>query len=134
MIIVQVKSPSTAQCTVNDTTAIDNGLGIHIDTINHEFDKLRIDAKLIVAIGSGHHRRVEGNDMVERLHHNLARWQSNGLAIDKDLVGNMVILVIAIDEMHTVVFIEEHHRDTIAGSHPNIVIEIFDYGMNDIIV
>ena len=72
--------------------------------------------------------------MVERLHGYLPVGQQHGLTIHKRLVWHMVVLVVAVDIMHTVILVKQHYRYTVAGSHPDVVVAVFYYRVYNIVV
>ena len=72
--------------------------------------------------------------MVERLHGYLPVGQQHGLTIHKCLVRHMVVLVVAVDIMHTAILVKQHYRYTVAGSHPDVVVAVFYYRVYNIVV
>ena len=84
-------------------------------------------------VNRGHMTGVESNDMIQRLHDDSTISQTESLAIDKRLLGNIIILIVTDNIFQTTIIAQYQTRDAIAGTYPNIVLLILDNGMNHII-
>ena len=71
--------------------------------------------------------------MVKTLHHYRTVGQFHCLSVGKHLVRNVVVLVVAINTVHTSVGIKQHGRNTVACTHPDVMPVVFHYRVNDIV-
>ena len=73
---------------------------------------------------------IESDDMIQRLHHNLARGQLDGLGIDERLVRYIVEIVETVHLLHRAV-LDAYTRYAIAGTSPDVVHVVLNHRMDD---
>ena len=73
---------------------------------------------------------VESDDVIQRLHHNLARGQLNSLGVDERLVRYIVEIVETVHLLHRAV-LDAYTRYAIAGTSPDVVHVILNHRMDD---